>query len=282
MTHKISLAPLIVLELSPIEAVETAAAAGYDYVGLRLIPSTPDETVYPIIGDTPLVRETRRRADDLGTPILDIETLRLKPETKVRADYTAFVETGALLGARHLLVAGNDPERNRLTDNFSALAELASEHGLIANLEFMPWTDVPDLKDAASVLHRVGHPNTGLLIDSLHFDRSGSNAEDLRTLPAEWFHYLQICDGPADKPVTTEDLIHHARHDRLLPGHGGIDLLAQLRHLPENLIISVEVPLAAPAPMPASVRAEIALTATRKVLARSASDRITSSSMETP
>ncbi|MBT2565073.1 sugar phosphate isomerase/epimerase [Arthrobacter sp. ISL-85] len=281
MTHKISLAPLTVLELSPTQAVETAAAAGYDYVGLRLIPSTPEETVYPIIGDTPLVRETRKRADDLGILILDIETLRLQPETDVRADYSRFVETGASLGARHILVAGNDPERHRLTDNFRTLAELAAEHNMIANLEFMPWTDVPDLRDAARVMQAVGHPSTGLLIDSIHFDRSGSNVEDLRTLPAEWFHYLQICDGPAEKPATTEQLIHHARHDRLLPGRGGIDLLGQLRYLPDNLVISVEVPLNTPEPLQASVRAELALAATREVLDRTASVSPSSSSMET-
>ena len=38
MTRKIGLAALTVLELSPPDQVSVAAQAGYDFVGLRLIP----------------------------------------------------------------------------------------------------------------------------------------------------------------------------------------------------------------------------------------------------
>ena len=60
-TRPFSLAALTVIELSPPEMVSAAAAAGYQHVGLRLIPATPEERAYPVIGDTPMVRDIRQR-----------------------------------------------------------------------------------------------------------------------------------------------------------------------------------------------------------------------------
>ncbi len=108
--NPLSLAALTVLELSPADMVSCAADAGYSHVGLRLIPATDREPTWPIIGDTPLVREVERRLADTGIKVLDIEIFRLKPDTRVE-DYRAALETGAKLGARHVLVAGNDPRR---------------------------------------------------------------------------------------------------------------------------------------------------------------------------
>lgn len=266
MSRLISLAPLTVLDLTPPEMVSCAATAGYNLVGLRLIPSTPEEPVHPIVGDTPLVRQTRKRADDLGIAVLDIETLRLRPDSDVARDYGAVLETGGLLGARHVLVAGMDPDQGRLADNLAALAGLAAEYELIVDLEFMPWTAVRNLTDAAEVLRAADRPNVGILIDSIHFDRSGSAAADIAGLPPSWFHYLQICDAPAERPTDTEGLLYQARRARELPGHGGIDLLAPLRQLPGDLTISVEVPRETS--LPAAERAAQALAATRDVLAR--------------
>ena len=58
MTHPIGLAALTVLELSPPDMVSCAADAGFDCIGLRLIPATAEEVRHAMVGDTPLVRET--------------------------------------------------------------------------------------------------------------------------------------------------------------------------------------------------------------------------------
>ena len=63
MTERLfSLAALTVLELSPPEMVEVAARAGYDRVGLRLIPATPEEHHFPLVADAGL----RQREFPLG------------------------------------------------------------------------------------------------------------------------------------------------------------------------------------------------------------------------
>lgn len=268
MNRPIALAALTVLDLTPPEAVSCAAETGYDYVGLRLIPATPQERRHPMIGRTRMVHQTRRRLDETGMKVWDVEILRLKPETQVAADYEPFLETGAFLGASQILVAGNDGDRRRLVDNFSELAELAGQYGLTPNIEFMPWTDVPGLADAAGFLRQVSQPNVGLLIDSLHFDRSESRAEDIADLPPEWFRYLQLCDAVAERPTTTEELLYQARVGRLLPGQGGLDLLAPLRYLRPDLPVAVEAPIVTAVPVPARERAAAALAAARDTLAR--------------
>src|SRR5437868_5497507 len=126
MRRPIALAALSVLELSPPDMVSCAAETGYDGVGLRLIPATGEEVRHAIVGDTPLVRETARRLADAGMRVLDIEIFRLRPDTKV-ADYRPALETGARFGARHALVAGNDPDERRLIDRFGAFCDLADE-----------------------------------------------------------------------------------------------------------------------------------------------------------
>ncbi|MBU6436228.1 MAG: sugar phosphate isomerase/epimerase, partial [Betaproteobacteria bacterium] len=151
MNRLISLAALTVLELSPPDMVSCAAAAGFSHVGIRLIAATATEPQHDIVGDTPLLRDVERRLANEGVKVLDVEIFRIKPDTRV-ADYEAAVATAARLGARELLVAGNDPNEVRLIDTFCDLCDLAARYGLGANLEFMPWTDAKDLLQAARIV----------------------------------------------------------------------------------------------------------------------------------
>ncbi|TFV58915.1 sugar phosphate isomerase/epimerase [Mycobacterium sp. PS03-16] len=265
--RRISLAPLTVVELTPPETVGCAAAAGFDAVGLRLIPATPQEPKRPTIGMTPMIREARRRLDDTGLELIDIEVLRLTPDTDVRADYLEFLETGAYLGARQILVAGNDPDRARMADRFAELAALAALFGLTPNIEPMPYNDIGTVAQAVAVLRAAGHPNAGILIDALHFDRGGNTVAELNPLPRSWFNYVQLCDAPAEQPADRDALVYQSRSARQLPGQGGLDLDAMLHALPADLPVSVEAPIVAPG-VPALERARAALRHTRAVVDR--------------
>jgi len=238
----LSLAALTVLELSPPEMVACAADAGYSHVGLRLLPATPEEPVYPVVGDTAMVREIARRLAATGIAVLDVEILRLKPATRVD-DYRAVLDTGARLGARQVLVAGNDPDEARLAANFAALAELAQPLGLSLALEPMPWTDVRDVAAALRIVERSRARNAGILVDAIHFDRAGQVAADLASVPATRLPYAQLCDAPAQRPRDTETLLHQARAERLMPGDGGLDLAGLVAALPRTIPISLEVPM---------------------------------------
>jgi sugar phosphate isomerase/epimerase len=240
--HLIGLAALTVLELTPPDMVSCAADAGFDRVGLRLIPATAEEVRHAIVGDTPLVRETARRLADTGMRVLDIEIFRLTPDCVV-ADFRAALETGARLGASEALVAGNDPDEARLTDRFAELCDLAGEFGIGASLEPMPWIDVRNFAQAARIAAAAGRDNAGVLIDPIHFDRGGDMPSVIATAPSSRLRYAQLCDAPAERPNSTEGLLHQARAERLMPGDGGLDLRGILRALPPDIPLSLEIPM---------------------------------------
>jgi len=241
-THQLSLGALTVMELSPDDMVSCAAEAGYDCVGLRILPATPSEVTWPAIGDTPLTRNIERRLADTGVKLLDIEIFRLLPETDVAAFIPA-LETGARLGATQALVAGNDPDPARLADRFAALCDLGAPLGLTMNVEPMPWTEVKNVAQGLHLLEAADRPNAGLLIDPIHFDRGGNVPSDIAVIPRARLRYMQLCDAPAERPRDHETLIFQARSERLMPGDGGLDLKGIVRAMPVDIPIALEVPM---------------------------------------
>lgn len=241
MTHPYSLAFLTTFDVGPVEAVKIAAQAGYDMVGLRFLPAAPSEPVYPVMSDQAVQREVAAALADTGIKLADIEIVRLKPDTDVTS-FEPFCALGQRFGARNVLVAGDDTDHVRLTNTFSKFAELAAQYDLTADLEFMPWTGVKTLKEAHAIVRNSGAANAGVLIDALHFDRSDSTLDDIKSLPVEYIHYAQLCDGPVPFDPTDAGLIEIARAGRLLPGEGGIDLQGILSVLPGDAVLSVEIP----------------------------------------
>ncbi len=265
---KFSLAALTVLELAPPELVEVAATCGYDHVGIRLLPAVPGGVAYRLMDDEPALKETLARLQATGVTVADLEVVAFRPETEV-ASFASFFETGARLGAKNVLVAGYDPELDRFIDRFAEFCEAAAPHGLTADLEFMPWTSVPDLRTANRIVAKAAQPNAGVLVDALHFDRSNSLLGELVRVSAERLHYWQICDGPAERPATTEEMMHAARSERLFPGEGGIDLVSLVRSMPADIPVSVEVPTAELAKtVGAEARARRALEGAKRTVAK--------------
>lgn len=240
MSPEFSLAHLTVLQCSPPEMVTIASRAGYSFVSLRMTSVTADEKVYPLIQDKKLMKETKDCLDSTGLRVLDVELIRLDPGTEPET-YVPFLEAGAALGARSVITQLPDPDKNRAVDRFSRLCELAAPFNLTIDLEFPSWTEVPNLSSAVSILRASNCPNAGILVDTLHFDRSDSSLEMLRGLPRDWFHFVHLCDAPGPIPSTNEGLIYTAREDRYFPGKGGIDLKAIVDSMP-RVPYSLEIP----------------------------------------
>lgn len=241
MTHPYSLAHLTCLSLSPPEVVSLAARAGYDFAGLRLLPASPGGEAYRLMDEPELFRETLARMRDTGIRIFDLEIIRVG-ETFNADDYKEFFEAGQKLAARAILVAGDDPDESRLTASFAKLCEAAHPYGLSCDLEFMPWTKVPDAQCALRIVKAAGQTNGGVLVDAIHFGRSTTTLADIAAIPRHMLHYAQICDAPGPTPTTVEGLIHTARVERLLPGEGVVDIAGLFGQLPADLPISVEIP----------------------------------------
>ncbi|MFE5707157.1 sugar phosphate isomerase/epimerase family protein [Rhodococcus koreensis] len=268
MTAPLGLAALTVLDTAPLEQVDLAEKHGFDTIGIRLLPAAPGTTAYPLHEDPAALDALVRRLDDSPIEVFDLEIIRLGTDFAPES-YVPLLEAGARLGAKAVLVGGDDRDRSRLTDSYARLAELCANYGIVASLEFMPWTAVPDATAAVEIVSQADGPARSVLVDALHVGRSSTTAADLAAIPREWLHYAQMCDGSVPAPTDDAELIRQAREERLVPGAGGIPLADIWSTLPAGLPVSIELPNE---PLRRAVGTDAWLerlvTATREVLAQ--------------
>jgi sugar phosphate isomerase/epimerase len=232
--------------LTPPEMVRIASELGYSDVGFRLMPNAPGAIQQYMLGRPSVMRETLATMKDTGIGVFDVEIVRMGPGFDL-STYGPLIDAAAELGAQALPVAGDDNDLTRLSDNYARLCECVGALGMRADVEFMPFTAIKTARDAERMLELAGSPASGgILVDTLHVDRSGMSVDDLRRLPRELIHYAQICDAPTlaknGTPFTIAEMILTAREERLLPGEGGIDLGTIFKALPPDLTVGVEIP----------------------------------------
>jgi sugar phosphate isomerase/epimerase len=135
-------------------------------------------------------------------------------------------------GVRHVQAVGRFapglPD-TAVVDSFGRLCDRAAVHGATVALEFVPYTDIPDLRSARAVVESTGRPNGAICLDAWHFFRGPSSFEDLADLPLSLVAMVQINDGPG-LPVDAnpmDDAVHHRR----CPGEGDFDLVRLLSAL---------------------------------------------------
>jgi sugar phosphate isomerase/epimerase len=128
---------------------------------------------------------------------------------------------------------------------FESLCALAAERAPQATitLEFLPIFTVNCLASAIDVVTRVGAPNSGILVDTLHLSRSGSRPGELAAVVAArpgLVPYLQLADAPAAVPGDRTALRDEALNGRLLCGHGALPIDDVVRAVP-GVPLSVEL-----------------------------------------
>lgn len=228
----LSLAAGTLRDVTRLEAIEAAAAAGFGAVGLRLDVEHPGPAE---------LKQLARRLDGEGCSVLDIEVVRLSPSWSEDVE-TRLVEQAAALGARYLLVVSDDPDRGRTVAGLQRVSRRCREAGLSAVLEFMAFTHPSTLADAAQIAAEVGPDLGGLLVDALHLARTGGQPAEIDGFAPALFPYAQICDAPLEAPPDdVAALIDEARHQRLLPGQGELPLAGLVAALPPGVPLSVEV-----------------------------------------
>lgn len=269
LPRPISLAHLTVLDTTPPELITAAAEAGFRTVGIRLT-ATPSVGVppYDCLSEGPMLRETLARLKATGVSVLDTEFLRFEPEGPVGVP-DGFLEVSARLGARHVLVMSAEPEAARTLERFGELCDRAAPYGLRVGLEFAIYTGVRTLEHAAQMVARSQRPNTSVVIDALHWSRSGGLPEHVAQVDAGLLQYAQICDASADVPGPTDtpSLIREARTGRLLPGEGVLPLRELVAALPAGIPLAIEAPCRDTAHLPARERATRAYRALTALLA---------------
>lgn len=238
----ISLDHLTLFELTPPQLVEVAAAAGFTHVGLRLNPAAPPgEPQHPMLGNSPMRRETLARMRETGVVVFDFGVFRLKRGVDVCA-FEPVLETAAVLGAKHAVVNGDDPDPQTLAELLRRLCELGHGYGIRMNLEPTPWTGIPTLGAALRVIESCAHPGARVMVDTIHADRSNTTLEALAQVPRSLIDYVQVCDASGPRPTDFDTMIYQARNERAFPGEGNLDLVGMLCALPAGVPLSLESP----------------------------------------
>lgn len=243
----LGLAQLSLLSATPPELVEHAAAAGFDFIGVRVRPVTPHETPFDLQPGSPLLTQTLSRMADTGVAVKDIEFLLLDGSDQ-RPAWLQMFEAGQALGADSLTVACGDPDLSRAQDTLAQMSEDGRAFGITPALEPISYQSVHSLP-AADRLAQLAECD--LLVDTLHVARFGGTAEQLRAAAGR-APLVQFCDAPARAPADRPALIHESRAQRLAPGEGDLDLMGVLTALEAGLEgtprggtllpVSVEVP----------------------------------------
>ena len=263
----LSISPLTVLPCSPLDAIDAAHAAGFDAIGLRLNPGQP--TDIDVMADAGLRRAIERRLSSTGLILLDVDVVRVGPQTDVKALEPLLCYAGDL-GARNLVMTSLPPDEYRAADErdtsckIAELCEAAGRHRIRLAIEFIPFRGIASLADAVWVAGLVKHPNFAICVDALHLHRSGGTPADLAKTDPRLLASVQLCDAPLTAP---DDLPKESRFDRLYPGEGMLPLRELLQAVPEDLPVSVEVPNASRAARSPTERATEAAACARRLLA---------------
>jgi sugar phosphate isomerase/epimerase len=231
-THPLAMASGIMPEATPLQLVEAAARAGFDFGGMWMDPEQwTDATTRAVAG---ALRDT-------GLRLLDIEVVWIKPGPP-NPNHLRIVDVGAELGARNVLCVSSDPDVGATRDKLGLLMEHAERNHIRLNLEFGLFTEVKTIHQARRLLSDVDGPAAGLLVDSLHWQRSGGTLGDIEAIPKRWLSYIQLCDAPmpgAD-PLDGEAILTEAIDGRVALDEGGLPLREIIERLPDELPIAVE------------------------------------------
>jgi sugar phosphate isomerase/epimerase len=235
------------------DRVAAAAAAGFPAIGLAI----PDYLSLRQAGWDD--DEMQALLDDHGVRIDEVEVIfgfsarpgpagiperpglfYADPEIEAAAMHMADV-----FGVRHLQAVGtfdDTPVGPEVISAFAQLCDRAAVHNLGVALEFVPYTNIKDVRTASRIVESADRPNGGLCVDSWHFFRGSASFEDLERVPAHRIFMIQVNDGPA-VPADTNRM-HAAVHDRLCPGEGEYDLVRFLSSMDRpglDATVSVEI-----------------------------------------
>ena len=239
-TGDLSLAYLTVDGATPAEHVLAAAGAGYASAGVRILPPIHLSAANAVVGNPKAVGELALTLAQSGVRPLDAEVVSLTPEID-RAALAAFVDTAAVLRFRFVQTVVDDTDASRAAENLASLSELAADAGIGVALEFMAFRPLSSFDAALDLIESTGMENIGLVVDALHFARTGTPYRRLADLAPERIALAQLCDAPQSAPPFDE-LAAEAREGRLHPGEGGLDLGTLLDVLPDGTPLSIEVP----------------------------------------
>jgi sugar phosphate isomerase/epimerase len=238
---RIGIERLCVFGLPPVQFVNLAADLGCRYISTGLAPMSYNPHGYPkwsLRDDPALRREMIAAMRARGVSISLCEGFGVRANSDVR-EYASDLDVLCELGVSRINVASLERDLQRTLDQFAQLAEMAAALGMETAIEIGPGP-IANLPAALVAVRHVDKPNFRILIDTMHFVRSGSSAADIAALDPNVIGYVQLCDAPLKSRHSS--YMEEALYERMVPGTGELPLLDILTALPGHVVIGLEVP----------------------------------------
>lgn len=242
-----------------------AAAAAGGFAGISIHPGEVASS-----GEAARIRDLLESAGLIASMLEVIRLPGVQAMEGFAAEARRIAQVATALECPVVLAVCLDPgaEREVTQQGFMTLARACAEHGRRCAIEFIPrLSSVPDLNSAIELVRTVNVPGTGVVIDALHFIRSGAPWEVLADIAPEEIAGIQLCDGPATPPVS--DYLTEAMHLRGIPGEGLFDLrrfIATLEATGVSATVTCETISDEMAGLPAEAAARRMATATLALL----------------
>jgi sugar phosphate isomerase/epimerase len=259
----LSLDCLTLPDVGPVDLVRIASEAGFGSFSLWVQP--------PAMYDVMLA--TAAMADDIAAAMADhsvalgnLEVFNLNTDEPIAA-YEPAIALGARLGAATATAIDFGAPRADMVERLAAFCALCADQGIRAMVEPIAMGNVRTPQEGVALIRAAG-ADAKLVVDCVHFVRTGCTPDDLRAIAPEYIGHVQLCDGPAT--IEPDDLGLEATANRLYPGEGDFPLVDILAAIPPSATLGLEVPNVARLEqgMPPADRARSALSAARSVLRR--------------
>lgn len=242
--NRLGLEMLSALGLPPVELARLAAELGCAHIstGPMQMPDRFNPLGHPqwsLKDDPAYVRELKAVLMANGVSISLGEGFAVRPGVEM-CERAAEMDIFAELGTRGLGAVSMEPDHARALDQFAVLAEMTDARGMLATIEFAPIQAVASFTGALAVVRQVNRSNFGLLIDAMHFFRTGHKVDDLAAIEPALIRYAQLCDAPAGP--AGDNYMAEAMFARRVPGEGELPLAKFVAALPREVPLGLEVP----------------------------------------
>lgn len=246
--NRLGIEMLTLLGMNPVEHVKLAAELGCVCIssGLTGLPLTlfgiEDFAPYPMwsLRDDPaLRREMIAAMQGTGVHIGLGEGFRARSDGDVW-DYAEDLDLMAELGARRINAICVEDDLEMAKDQLAGLSEMTMARGMVFTIEFTPPSGINSFETALEVCRYIGQGKARVLVDAMHFFRTGGTVEKLKAVDPEWIGYAQLCDGRL--AAWDDGYFGEAMFARQVPGEGELPLREWIAALPETCEIGLEVP----------------------------------------
>ena len=241
--NRLGIEMLTLLGMPPVDHIRLAGELGCVSIstGLMRLPMAMfgREELYPewsLLTDPALRQDVKAALADTGVHIGLGEGFRVAPDLDVQS-FAPQLDVFAELGTWRINAISTEPDQTRAIDQFGQLSDMVLDRGMRFLVEFAPPHALNTAESALVVADALGHDRCGMMVDAMHFFRSGGTVEQIAALPVL---YAQMCDAPLVSPGVS--YMEEAMFQRQIPGEGEFPLREWVAALPADCEIGLEVP----------------------------------------